>query len=116
MNEMSALEFLAEVEAALHRQAIPYRPETLMLSAKSLKVNFHLGERLFLAVRYNARNGRIDFALIHNEKRIYGCDNLKSWHYHPYENPALHIPCEQPAIEGLIQEIRSLIEQMSFKT
>jgi hypothetical protein len=113
MNGDSAHEFLSQVESALRRQAVPYQAEILILSAKSLKVRFHLREGLFLAVRYNARNGRIDFALIRNEKRIYGCDNLKTWHYHPLENPALHVSCDQPELDNLIKEIHAIIEHLA---
>ncbi len=112
MTAGTPYEFLAGVESALQTQRLSCRVEVLILSAKSLKVNLHFGERLFLAVRFNARNGRIDFALIRNEKRIYGCDNLGSWHYHPYENPAQHIPCEPPTIDSFIQDLHALLERL----
>lgn len=63
-----------------------------------------------MAVRYNARNERTDFALIKNNRRIIGYDNLKQWHYHPYEDPSKHIPCEKPSINTIFYEIRKVVD------
>ena len=63
-------------------------------------------------MRYNARNGRIDFALLYRQKRVFGYDNLKAWHYHPFENPSEHIFCEKPTIEQIISETKAVLKQL----
>jgi len=100
--------FLAEVSTSLTNSFPSYTIEFHLRTPKSLKANVHLGEGLFIAVRYNARNERTDFALIRNGKRVFGYDNLKEWHCHPNADPSLHIPCEKPSVNQIISEISSL--------
>jgi len=97
--------FLAEISASLTRSFSSYTLEFLLRTPKSLKTNIHLREGLFIAVRYNARNERMDFALIRNGKRVFGYDNLKEWHCHPSADPSQHIPCEKPSVDQIISEI-----------
>jgi hypothetical protein len=60
-------------------------------------------EELFIAVRYNARNERMDFALIRDGKRVFGYDNLKEWHCHPSADPSQHIPCAKPSVDQFLK-------------
>lgn len=112
MNELSVKEFQKEVESALKTNALPFRIQIIIQSPRSFKANFHLYDDVFIAVRYNTRNARMDFALIQNQERIFGFDNLKEWHYHPFENPEQHILCEQPAIEQIIAQIKSVLNKL----
>src|SRR6266446_8239104 len=52
---------------------------------------------------------RTDFALIRNEQRIFGYDNLGGWHRHPAEDPRSHIPCDKPSVEQVFHYIKSLV-------
>jgi hypothetical protein len=81
----------------------------------SLKVNIHLETNNFISIRYNARNGRMDFALISNNQRIFGYDNLKTWHYHPYEDPLSHVPCDPPSIDKILSDTKKCWEIHSAK-
>jgi hypothetical protein len=72
-------------------------------------VNVILKKGVFIAVRYNARNGRKDFALIEDDKRVFGYDNLKNWHHHPFHCPESHIKCEEPSIKKAFMEIQAII-------
>ncbi len=98
--------FLSEITSSLRKHFTEYKIEFLLRTPKSLKCNIYFVASLFIAVRYNARNERIDFALIQNNQRIFGYDNLKEWHCHPYENPSAHIPCDKPSIDKIISDIR----------
>ncbi len=97
--------FLAEISASLIRSFPSYTLEFLLRTPKALKVNIRLREGLFIAVRYNVRNGRMDFALIRDGKRVFGYDNLKEWHCHPSADPSQHITCEKPSVDQIISEI-----------
>ena len=97
--------FLSEISASLTRSFPSCTLEFLLRTPKALKVNIRLRERLFIAVRYNARNGRTDFALIKDDKRVFGYDNLKEWHCHPSADPSQHIPCAKPSVDQIISEI-----------
>lgn len=105
-------EFILEVESSLQKYFPTSRIEFLLRTAKSLKCNVYLQENLFIAIRFNARNERTDFALISNNQRVFGFDNLKQWHYHPYENPDEHIPCGEPTITKIVSEICLIAERI----
>lgn len=100
--------FLFEIQASLKKYFAEYRIEFLFKTQKSLKANIYLNKNLFISVRYNTRNERVDFALIQNDQRIFGYDNLKEWHCHPYERPSEHIPCDKPSIDKIISDIKAI--------
>jgi hypothetical protein len=108
MNNLDINAFLSEIKTSLRKHFPEYRIDFLIRTNKSLKANIYIEDNLFIALRYNARNERIDFALIKNNQRIFGYDNLKEWHYHPYENPSNHIHCERPSIEKIISDIKKV--------
>lgn len=115
MNEPDVDVFLSELEASLKKYFTEYKIEFFVRTSKSLKANIYLSHNLFIAVRYavryNVRNERIDFALIRNDQRIFGYDNLKEWHYHPYGSPSDHFPCNKPPIDKIISDIREVCEK-----
>lgn len=104
-------DFLSDINNSIEKYFSEYRLEILLNTPRSFKANIHIGEKLFIAVRYNARNERMDFALIENGQRIFGYDNLKEWHYHPVEDPQGHIPCDKPSIEEVISKIKEVSEK-----
>jgi len=108
MNFHSVQNFIEVVESALHKAGLSFRLQIILHSPQSFKANYHLENNIFLAVRYNARNGRMDFALIQNQQRIFGYDNLKNWHYHPSENPNEHVFCSEPTIEQIVTEVKAV--------
>jgi hypothetical protein len=110
MNPQNVDTFLSEIEASLKKHFKNFRCEILFKTPKSLKANIILDKDLFIAVRYNARNERTDFALIHNNQRIFGYDNLKHWHYHPFKNPSRHISCDKPSINKIISDIKEVFK------
>lgn len=113
MKKFSVDGFFEVVEVELKKRFASYKTEILLQSEKSLKANFRFSSKLFLAVRYNSRNGRMDFALIKNNRRIFGYDNLKQWHVHPYENPDEHVPCEKPGIDKIIADVKSITDKIA---
>lgn len=106
MKQLIVEEFIEEVESEVKRQFKWHRLEILFRTDKSFKASIRLQKNVFIAVRFNARNERMDFALIKNGKRIFGYDNLKEWHYHPFSDPSRHIPCGQPSIAQIIADIK----------
>ena len=110
MNYLTVQEFLIEVETALKNYFSSYDLKIILQTEKSFKANIYLKNNIFIAVRYNARNKRMDFALIKDNQRIFGYDNLKDWHYHPHTNPAEHILCEEPSINKIISDIKNVFD------
>lgn len=110
MNSINVDDFLLEIRTSFKKHFKEHKIEVLMKTPKSIKANIHLKEDLFIALRFNARNGRMDFALIQNNQRIFGYDNLKEWHYHPYGNPSEHIPCDKPTVDKIVFGIKEICE------
>lgn len=67
-----------------------------------LKIRIKLRENIFIDIYFNAENDRKDFALIYNNERIFGYDNLKEWHMHP---------CEEPTLKQIFKEISEIISK-----
>ena len=78
-----------------------------------LKGKLFLKKNRFVQVYFNELTGTTAFALIENEKRIWGIDfdNLRGWHLHSLENPDSHQNMEAKAIE----EIATMISEVWIK-
>lgn len=76
-------------------------PDAHFLSIEDLpfynKTRIMLAENLFIEIRINSRNLRTSYALVRNQKRIAGFDNLGAWHLHPFENPDAHRKISPPS-------------------
>jgi hypothetical protein len=112
MKGLDVEAFLSQLTASLEKNFAEYRIEPLFKTPKSFKANIYLENDLFIAVRYNARNERTDFALIRNNQRIFGYDNLKEWHCHPSKSPEKHIPCDKPSIDKIISDIQRVAKTL----
>ena len=99
-------DFLDKVEKALKENLSEYRIEFLIKTTRSLKARVYLEKNYFIDIRHNSRNDRIDVALIKDNQRIFGYDNLKRWHYHPYKNPSEHIHCDPPSIDKIMSDTK----------
>lgn len=66
--------------------------ETLVFEEPVVKYRLHIDDGTFIETFFNSETGKYSFALIKNKTRIYGIDNTKGWHKHPFDNPALHLP------------------------
>jgi len=75
-----------------------------------LHVRITFQQDLFIDIYANSETGRKDFALIHKNERIYGIDNLKGWHYHPFGEVGKHVPCEEPSVKEVFENMKNIIE------
>ena len=50
----------------------------------------------------------VDLAVIENDQRVLGYDNLGGWHRHPPEAPDRHEACAAPSLEAFVREAASL--------
>lgn len=104
---------LTQFENRVRQEATSNFPETpLTITERQrylLKIRIELGQETFIDVFYNPKNERTDFSLIQNNRRIFGYDNLGGWHRHPTEDPASHVPCDEPALDRVFLEIRKLL-------
>ena len=108
-------QFLDDIDKSLEKNFAEYRIEFLLKTPKSLKARVYLDDNCFISLRYNARNNRVDVALIKDNQRIFGYDNLKQWHFHPYKTPSEHIPCDPLSIEQMISDTKKYYEMEKQK-
>jgi len=106
-------EFVAELETSVAKYFSSFRFIVLLQTSNSYKAHIILSEDGLISARYNARNERTDLALIHNQQRIFGYDNLKLWHFHPYSDPSQHIACSKPTIDQVIAEMKAVVEKIN---
>lgn len=100
--------FLPELNAVMNKHFPGTDITYLLKTSQSLKISILLKVDLFISVRYNSRNGRKDFALICGGQRVFGYDNLKTWHVHPFGSPDAHLPCDEPLLEQIFVEIKDI--------
>lgn len=106
--------FIEEIRAAKEKCFPGSDIRYTIRTPKSLKANIPIGHGLFIAIRYNARNGRTDIAVVHMDKRIFGYDNLKQWHFHPVNDPNCHVPCDEPSIDEVFLKMKDVFESLSM--
>jgi hypothetical protein len=77
-----------------------------------LKIRIELSRETFIDIFYNPKHDRTDFALVTNNQRIFGYDNLGGWHCHSVANPKDHDPCEEPEISKIFGEIKVILQSL----
>jgi len=85
--------------------------EVLLLDTPVLKLRAHVAMRAFIDVFYNAETGKTSFALIQDGRRIFGTDNTRGWHLHPFDMPESHRPCEEMSFETFLRQVEHHREQ-----
>lgn len=66
----------------------------------------------FISVFRNFDTGKVAFAWIVAEERVFGADNTGGWHIHPFNNPQKHKGIDQELVlEEFIEEVsENLVE------
>ena len=70
-----------------------------------LKLRVHLGASLFIDIFFNAETSKTSFALIKDAQRIFGVDNTRGWHLHPFGSPESHCPCEVMSFVSFLRQV-----------
>lgn len=74
-----------------------------------------LRKSMFLEVYYNELTETIAFALIEEQRRIWGIDrdNIRDWHIHPLDNPAKHTNIKPLSVFEIIETLSKVWEEVS---
>ncbi len=112
METVSVKEFIEQLKLSI-TSFIPH------LTLKIIEENPHRFKgRIKLAsgrnvdVFYGSKKGRIDFALIEENQRIWGVDNLGGWHFHPIGNEREHIKAKYTNVDQIVRELKVIIEKL----
>ena len=102
---MTADEWIAEVQEALQQYFPAHHSHITVIRGTRVKVRVQLHGNRFLDLFFREETERIDYALVSDQRRIYGIDNLGGWHEHPLEAPASHQPCDEPSPAEAIRRL-----------
>lgn len=93
LHGLSALDFVEGVD--FHSEAFVVKGRVFMKKGR------------FLQVYMNGSTNTVAFALIENEKRIWGVDrdDIQGWHIHPANRPETHIDCGPMDADMIIKAI-----------
>jgi hypothetical protein len=77
-----------------------------------LRLRAYLNDGSFVETFFNEATGRTSFALIKDNRRIFGADNTGQWHWHLFESPDEHTPTNEViSFDEFIQRIEIRFSQ-----
>lgn|SRR5574341_161570 len=87
---MNAFEFAKQVIGHCSSRAFIRGVEILLLDEPVVKIKSVIDDKTHISIFFNADTVKYSFALIKNDRRIFGADNVGGWHVHPFEDPESH--------------------------
>jgi len=104
--------FLDEVrrtaQSAFPKAAFDYT----IIRLTHLNLRIDINKETFVDVYFNEETQRTDYALIYEGARVYGVDNLKGWHYHPFQAVEQHLPCPEPSVQEALERMKAIVEAL----
>lgn len=93
---MTLAEFEREVFAIAMASPICDIPVVWRIRPSSINLRVNITSGGFIDIFYNEQTGTTAFALIRENRRVFGADNTGGWHLHPFAQPDQHIPLPGP--------------------
>lgn len=100
---MNAFEFSKQAIHICSEFSFIQEIEIQLLDEPVVKIKALLGTNTFINIFYNAETLKYSFVLVRNNKRIFGIDNTKNWHTHPFENPESHLETTEMSLADFIK-------------
>jgi hypothetical protein len=88
-------EFEQEVFRVAGKSRICGVPTVRALTPTSENIRVPLTMGGYVDAFFNSASGTTAFALVQNDRRIFGADNTGGWHLHSFENPESHVSISQ---------------------
>ena len=114
MKDYSVDAFQAKVQDLAGQHFPTSEPEVQEANRLRLKMRIVLSPDMFIDVFYGVSKKRIDFALIKAADRVFGIDNLRGWHRHPFGEVEQHEAIEEPTLEEIFLEIERVTKEEGF--
>ena len=108
---MNAFEYSKYAIEAFSRYDFIQSVEIILLDEPVAKIKAVITEDSFINVFYNAMTAKYSFTLIKNNKRIFGVDNTRKWHIHPFKNPESHEDTIELSLLDFLEIIKSNKDQ-----
>lgn len=90
MARINAREFEQQVRKLCAGSSIVMRVIVLTESIDHTQLRIFLTDLSYVDVYYHHISGKTAYTQIRDDRRIFGADNKKGWHWHPYEDPQRH--------------------------
>ena len=90
MARINAREFERQIRETCANSFIVARIKILTVSLEHIQLRIFITDFSFIDIYYHQVNGKTAYAHIRDDQRIFGADNRKDWHWHPYEDPQRH--------------------------
>ena len=94
MGDIAPEQFESQVTSLCAASPIVVGISTVAAGVTWLHLRAYLVDGSFADTFYNDVSGRTAFALIKNQRRIFGADNTGGWHWHPFGDPDNHRPAD----------------------
>ena len=93
LENLSRLDFVEKVDI---------QTEVFILKGRAI-----LNKNRLLQIYFNELTGTTAFALIEEDRRIWGIDydNMRGWHLHPLKNPETHLEINPLTVKEIISDI-----------
>ncbi len=112
MEPVSVKKFIDQLKLAMARFTPHLTLKIIEENPHRLKGRIKLASGRNVDVFYGSKKGRIDFALIDGNQRIWGVDNLGGWHFHPIGNEKEHIKAKYTTVYQIVRELKVIIEKL----
>ena len=99
---MDAFEFSKQAIASCANHSFIHEIEIQLIDEPVAKIKAIIDGDTFINIFYNAETSKYSFALIRGNKRIFGADNARSWHTHPFESPDSHIESSEMSLSDFL--------------
>jgi hypothetical protein len=109
---MAVADFKKSLLAAIAAHFPTASTEILQKRTTILQARVSIDDKTFIAIYFNSLTGKKSYSLIFLEQRVMGYDNYKFWHYHPFDKPEEHIPCEEPDVGDMMAEMKTIVKQL----
>jgi hypothetical protein len=102
--------FFQELEVIKQELFADAHLEIVYIRFDKASIRMLIDASFLIDIYFNAENGRCDFSLIRSGTRVFGYDNLGKWHYHPVDNPANHVHCDEPTVRRILEEMAAIMQ------
>lgn len=82
----------------------------LLYDVPVVKFRVDMTDSSFMDVFYNADTGKVSFAWIVGEQRVFGVDNTRGWHVHPLCDPVRHQAHPPMTFEEFLADVEEHIQ------
>lgn len=104
---MDAFEFSKYAINSCSKYSFIQSVEIQLIDEPIVKIKAVITSDVFINIFYNAETEKYSFALIKQNRRIFGIDNTRNWHMHPFENPDDHLKTTKTSLLDFLKILAS---------